>query len=133
MAASSSSSSSPRTPRPARALLNFALAVLPFVVLFNNAIAPSNAQFIDCYKFDGTLSPNNTRCPGSNACCGPKATCLSNRLCTADEDPNSTAKPVRGPCAVKGWDPTCAQICMYSKPAPPREVGTVPSSISSPG
>ncbi|KAL2123540.1 hypothetical protein VTJ04DRAFT_3995 [Mycothermus thermophilus] len=110
-----SSSSSPRTPRSVRALLNFALAVLPFVVLFNNAIAPSNAQFIDCYKFDGTLSPNNTRCPGSNACCGPKSTCLSNRLCTADEDPNSTSKPVRGPCAVKGWDPTCAQICMYNE------------------
>ena len=38
------------------------------------------------YRWDGAVSPNNTKCPNSDACCGPKATCLSNRLCGNPRD-----------------------------------------------
>lgn len=96
--------------------LHAALAIVPSL-LFLTALHPTaaDAQLIDCYKFDGTLAPNNTRCPGSNACCNPGAICLSNRLCVPHNDPNPNAKLVRGPCAVKGWDDSCPQICKYSK------------------
>ncbi|KAL2270620.1 hypothetical protein VTJ83DRAFT_2804 [Remersonia thermophila] len=100
---------------PGNRLFHVALAVLPAAVFFIEAVVPAKAQLIQCYKFDGTVAHNSTICPGSNACCGPTATCLSNRLCTADSDPFSKAKPVRGPCAIKGWDESCAQICMYEE------------------
>jgi hypothetical protein len=94
-----------------------ALAGLPFILFLDpSCLVGTNAQLIDCYKWDGTIAANNTRCPGSNACCGPGAVCLSNRLCTSDGNPNSKAKLVRGPCAVNGWDDSCPQICTYSKP-----------------
>ena len=93
-----------------------ALAAVPYIVLLVPLYStPVNAQLIDCYKWDGTISANNTRCPGSNACCGPNSVCLSNRLCTPDRDPTPEGKLVRGPCAVKGWDDSCPQICTYSK------------------
>lgn len=95
-----------------------AFVCLPFILLLNPSfLIGTNAQLIDCYKWDGTIAANNTRCPGSNACCGPGAVCLSNRLCTADGNPNSEAKLVRGPCAVSEWDDSCPQICTYSKPS----------------
>ena len=102
-----------------------ALAGLPLILLLDpSCLIGTNAQLIDCYKWDGTIAANNTRCPGSNACCGPGAVCLSNRLCTSDGNPNSKAKLVRGPCAVNGWDDSCPQICTYSKP------GTTPRALS---
>ncbi|KAL1843516.1 hypothetical protein VTJ49DRAFT_1109 [Mycothermus thermophilus] len=100
---------------PLNRLFHVALTVLPAAIFFTGGVVPADAQLIDCYRYDGTVAHNSTRCPGSNACCGPTATCLSNRLCTADSDPFSTEKPVRGPCAVKGWDASCAQICMYNE------------------
>lgn len=76
--------------------------------------ADDGSLLIDCYRWDGGVTANNTRCPNSNACCGPTATCLSNRLChNAGDGPNLF---VRGPCAVRGWDPDCAQICQYGTP-----------------
>lgn len=94
-------------------LMCASLLTLPYL-LFVLTLYPAaaTAQIIDCYYFNGTVAPNNTKCPGSNTCCGPKVACFSNRLCA---DPDPKAKLVRGPCAVKGWDDSCPQICMYSK------------------
>ncbi|KAL1843515.1 hypothetical protein VTJ49DRAFT_1108 [Mycothermus thermophilus] len=69
---------------------------------------------INCYYFDGRISPNNTRCPDSNTCCPPNRECLSNRLCRDPADGENNW--IRGPCAVKGWDGACAQICLYDEP-----------------
>ncbi|KAL2166041.1 hypothetical protein VTG60DRAFT_3406 [Thermothelomyces hinnuleus] len=75
--------------------------------------AETDPLLIDCYRWDGGVTANNTKCPNSNACCGPTATCLSNRLChNVGDGPDLF---VRGPCAVKGWDPDCAQICQYDE------------------
>ncbi|KAL2177465.1 uncharacterized protein P884DRAFT_299859 [Thermothelomyces heterothallicus CBS 202.75] len=75
--------------------------------------ADTDPLLIDCYRWDGGVTANNTKCPNSNACCGPTATCLSNRLChNVGDGPDLF---VRGPCAVKGWDPDCAQICQYDE------------------
>ncbi|KAK4032011.1 hypothetical protein C8A01DRAFT_51092 [Parachaetomium inaequale] len=104
-----------------------ALAAVPYIVLLAPIYStPANAQLIDCYKWDGTLAANNTRCPGSNACCGPNSVCLSNRLCTPDRDPTPEGKLVRGPCAVKGWDDSCPQICTYKEGERFPRVGTCP-------
>jgi hypothetical protein len=75
--------------------------------------ATDDSLLIDCYRWDGAITANNTKCPNSNACCGPTATCLSNRLCAnVGDGPNLW---VRGPCAIEGWDDDCAQICKYSE------------------
>ncbi|KAH6838609.1 hypothetical protein B0I37DRAFT_358357 [Chaetomium sp. MPI-CAGE-AT-0009] len=75
--------------------------------------AQTDSLLINCYRWDGAITANNTKCPNSNACCGPTATCLSNRLCAnVGDGPNLW---VRGPCAVKGWDEDCAQICKYNE------------------
>ncbi|KAK4235054.1 hypothetical protein C8A03DRAFT_18147 [Achaetomium macrosporum] len=92
-------------------------AISPLIILllsiYPPAVGAQDSLLIDCYRWDGAVSPNNTKCPNSNACCGPKATCLSNRLCANPGDsPNVW---VRGPCAVKGWDDGCAQICKYTE------------------
>ncbi|KAK3302740.1 uncharacterized protein B0T15DRAFT_313890 [Chaetomium strumarium] len=92
-----------------------AISPLILTILLLSICAPAvdaqDSLLIDCYRWDGAVSPNNTKCPNSNACCGPKATCLSNRLCANPGDsPNLW---IRGPCAVKGWDDGCAQICKY--------------------
>ena len=90
------------------------LRLLLLATLHPGVASAQDSLLINCYRWDGAVSPNNTRCPNSNACCGPKATCLSNRLCANPEDaPNLW---VRGSCAVKGWDGACAQICKYSTP-----------------
>ncbi|KAL2161809.1 hypothetical protein VTH06DRAFT_7593 [Thermothelomyces fergusii] len=75
--------------------------------------AEEDSLLIECYRWDGEVVANNTKCPNSNACCGPTATCLSNRLCHKAGDPPDLF--VRGPCAVSGWDPECAQICQYNE------------------
>lgn len=86
------------------------LAILP-TVLIQRCIAAT------CYGYDGSAATNNQVCPGSNACCGASATCLSNRLCHNVGDGNGTF--VRGPCAVKPYDPqTCAEICLYGSASP---------------
>ncbi|KAL2145182.1 hypothetical protein VTI28DRAFT_7818 [Corynascus sepedonium] len=89
--------------------LPFAIFILPLLSMV------ANAELIDCYRWDGTVVANNTKCPGSNACCGPNAVCLSNRLCTPDRDPYPDARLVRGPCALKDWDDGCPQICTYQE------------------
>jgi hypothetical protein len=100
-------------------LLGTVATILPSVLLSISlysaaASAAKDPLLIDCYRWDGAVAANNTKCPNSNACCGPTATCLSNRLCAnVGDGPNLW---VRGPCAVKGWDPDCAQICKYSTP-----------------
>lgn len=103
-----------------RRVLFAAVAALPSLFLVATlhplAVSAQDSQLIDCYRFDGVVTPNNTKCPNSNACCGPKANCLSNRLCANPGDPPN--RWVRGPCAVKGgWDDGCAQICKYSTPS----------------
>ncbi|KAK4188572.1 hypothetical protein QBC35DRAFT_382313 [Podospora australis] len=70
---------------------------------------------ITCFGVSGLAYEDNTLCPGSNACCGREATCLSNRLCHNPNDPEDTW--VRGPCAIKGWDDSCGQICLYNETA----------------
>lgn len=98
-------------------LLSFAVTtlhplLLPLFPDFAHAQGQDDELLIDCFRFDGQVSANNTKCPNSNACCGPRATCLSNRLCLNPGDPPS--RLVRGPCAVRGWDDSCTQICTYS-------------------
>jgi hypothetical protein len=104
------------SPKPSALLRLLCAAVSPLVILLVSIYAPAvqaeDSLLIDCYRFEGTVSPNNTKCPNSNACCGPKAICLSNGLCANPGD--ATNYWVRGPCAVKGWDDSCAQICKYS-------------------
>ena len=82
-----------------------------FILLLSLSTVSVNAQ-ITCYGIGGQSYTDNTLCPGSNACCGRKATCLSNRLCHNPNDP--VGLWVRGPCAIKGWDDSCGQICLYS-------------------
>ncbi|KXX77955.1 hypothetical protein MMYC01_206787 [Madurella mycetomatis] len=102
---------------PASLRLLFAAATaLPCLLLFPSAASAQGQDedlLIDCFRFDGAVSPNNTKCPNSNTCCGPTATCLSNRLCHNVNDPPDTY--VRGPCAVRGWDDSCPQICTYNE------------------
>ena len=95
--------------RPLSTSLVSVLLLLTF--LYPAAVPAQDTQLIDCYGFDG-IARNSTKCPNSNACCGPKATCLSNNLCANPGDAEN--RWVRGPCAVKGWDPECAQVCLYS-------------------
>lgn len=64
-----------------------------------------------CFAFDGDTYVNQTLCPGSNACCEYTATCLSNRLCRNANDAPGTF--IRSTCALRGWDQSCAQICLY--------------------
>ncbi|KAL2019029.1 hypothetical protein VTK56DRAFT_10133 [Thermocarpiscus australiensis] len=98
---------------PHRLFPTFATLLCILLPLYPAAVSAQSSLLIDCYRFDGVVSPNNTRCPNSNACCGPRATCLSNRLCANPGDgPNLW---VRGPCAVKGWDDSCAQVCLYNE------------------
>lgn len=80
---------------------------------FHGVHAESEADQITCFYYDGVAAENNTLCPGSNACCGYQATCLSNRLCHNPSDSEGTY--VRGPCAIDGWDSSCAQICLYGR------------------
>ncbi|KAK4032012.1 hypothetical protein C8A01DRAFT_20861 [Parachaetomium inaequale] len=95
-------------------LLGAVATMLPSILLSAAAVsAAKDPLLIDCYRWDGAVTANNTKCPNSNACCGPTATCLSNHLCAnVGDGPNLW---VRGPCAVKGWDPECAQICKYNE------------------
>lgn len=88
--------------------------VLPALLLFFAYPATVDAQ-ITCYGFAGQAYTDNTLCPGSNACCGRKATCLSNRLCHNPNDPEGLW--VRGPCAIREWDDSCGQICLYNETA----------------
>ncbi|KAK4667773.1 uncharacterized protein QC764_704750 [Podospora pseudoanserina] len=88
--------------------------VLPALLLFVTYPATVDAQ-ITCYGFAGQAYTDNTLCPGSNACCGRKATCLSNRLCHNPNDPEGLW--VRGPCAIREWDDSCGQICLYNETA----------------
>lgn len=76
----------------------------------------SRVVALNCFGMNGLSYPDNKICPGTNACCNVIATCLPNKLCHNPGDPES--RFVRGPCAVKGWDDSCAQMCLYSeKPA----------------
>jgi hypothetical protein len=88
--------------------------ILLFASLYPAAVNAQSSLLIDCYRWDGVVNGNNTKCPNSNACCGPRATCLSNNLCANPGE----SRWVRGPCAVKGWDADCAQICKYSTTTP---------------
>ncbi|KAL2150538.1 hypothetical protein VTH82DRAFT_7101 [Thermothelomyces myriococcoides] len=93
-------------------LLGYCSALLwaPLVALVG--AQEEDSLLIDCYRWNGEVIANNTKCPNSNACCGPTATCLSNRLChNRGDEPNTF---VRGPCAVREWD-DCAQICQYDE------------------
>lgn len=87
------------------------------------AHAESEADQITCFYYDGAPAENNTICPGSNACCGYQATCLSNRLCHNPTDIDGLY--VRGPCAIDGWDSSCAQICLYGRCHPDISFGIV--------
>ncbi|KAH6635806.1 hypothetical protein F5144DRAFT_600594 [Chaetomium tenue] len=104
---------------PLGLLCTTAVTTFPFIFLAASlypaavSAATDDSLLIDCYRWDGGITANNTKCPNSNACCGPTATCLSNRLCAnVGDGPNLW---VRGPCAVKGWDNDCAQICKYNE------------------
>ncbi|KAK0747301.1 hypothetical protein B0T21DRAFT_354052 [Apiosordaria backusii] len=89
-----------------------AALILPLLLLLVAYPAVVDAQ-ITCYGFAGQAYTDNTLCPGSNSCCGRKATCLSNRLCHNPNDPEGLW--VRGPCAIRGWDDNCGQICLYNE------------------
>ncbi len=90
------------------------LRLLLLATLHPGVVSAQDSLLVNCYRWDGAVSPNNTRCPNSNDCCGPKATCLSNCLYANPGDaPNLW---VRGPCAVKGWYGACPQIWKYSTP-----------------
>ncbi|EAQ91693.1 hypothetical protein CHGG_03628 [Chaetomium globosum CBS 148.51] len=104
---------------PLGLLCTAAVATFPSIFLATSlypasvSAATDDSLLINCYRWDGAITANNTKCPNSNACCGPTATCLSNRLCkNVGDGPNLW---VRGPCAIEGWDDDCAQICKYNE------------------
>ncbi|KAK4180183.1 hypothetical protein QBC36DRAFT_320601 [Triangularia setosa] len=98
-----------RHPSPMKAYMALTLPVLLLLIAYPATV---DAQ-ITCYGFAGQAYTDNTLCPGSNSCCGRRATCLSNRLCHNPNDPEGLW--VRGPCAIRGWDDSCGQICLYNE------------------
>ncbi|KAK0667901.1 hypothetical protein QBC41DRAFT_277892 [Cercophora samala] len=98
--------------RPPSLITAYMALVLPALLLLVVYPTTADAQ-ITCYGFAGQAYTDNTLCPGSNSCCGRKATCLSNRLCHNPNDPEGLW--VRGPCAIRGWDDSCGQICLYNE------------------
>ncbi|KAK4202129.1 hypothetical protein QBC40DRAFT_277011 [Triangularia verruculosa] len=98
--------------QPLSLITAYAALLLPILLLLVVYPATVGAQ-ITCYGFAGQSYTDNTLCPGSNSCCGRRATCLSNRLCHNPNDPEDLW--VRGPCAIRGWDDSCGQICLYNE------------------
>ncbi|KLJ09145.1 hypothetical protein EMPG_15443 [Blastomyces silverae] len=69
----------------------------------------SSQRKVVCFGFTGNDFGNNTKCPDSDSCCQTAEQCRPDRLCSANNDPDTL---IRAPCSVYPWNGKCAQVCI---------------------